>query len=164
LQDAARLVDDAVEHVRNLSQDLRPTVLDDLGLLPALVSSFGRYTADTGIRVTFEHRGIERQRFMTDVETAAYRIVQEALTNVARHAETKSVHVRAWADEKQLGVSVEDSGKGFDVEAALLRSRTRGLAGMRERAALLQGQLTVDSIPGAGCRITAELPLAGGTI
>jgi PAS domain S-box-containing protein len=162
LRAANQLVDDAIEHVRELSQNLRPAVLDDLGLLPALVSYFGRYTHQTGVRVIFEHRGIERQRFPSDVETAAYRIVQEALTNVARHARVESASVRAWADSSQLGVQVEDEGPGFDAVRALARGGTAGLAGMRERAALLRGQLTVDSAPGRGCRVTGELPTGDG--
>jgi PAS domain S-box-containing protein len=159
LQEVNQLLDEATVRVRELSQSLRPSVLDDLGLLPALASHFTRYTRDTGVRVEFEHEGIDRRRFAPDAETAAYRIVQEALTNAARHAQVRSVRVRAWADVDHLGVQIEDEGPGFDAEAALARGRTRGLAGMRERAALLNGSLTVDAQPGRGCRITAEFPI-----
>jgi PAS domain S-box-containing protein len=155
------LIDEAIERVRELSQNLRPTVLDDLGLLPALISSFGRYGRQTGIHVVFEHSGIEGRRFDSEIETAAYRIVQEALTNVARHAQVKTVRVRAWSDERVLGVRVEDDGSGFDIGHILGKDKSQGLAGMRERAALLHGVLTVDSTPGRGCRVTGELPLEG---
>jgi signal transduction histidine kinase len=130
-----------------------------LGLLPALLWHFDRYTAQTNMRVTFKHSGLQRRRFAPEVETAAYRIVQEALTNVVRHAGVSEVTVRLWADQDRLGVQIEDRGTGFDPEAALATSATTGLAGMRERAVLLGGQLMVESAPGAGTHLTAELPL-----
>jgi len=159
LEEVEQLVDEAMEHVRELSQNLRPTVLDDLGLLAALLSYFSRYTRQNGIRVQFEHEGIERRRFAADVETAAYRIVQEALTNAARHANVEEVEVRAWADADRIWVQIEDRGDGFDTDAVLAAGRTRGLAGMRERASLLHGSLHVESTPGQGARITGELPI-----
>jgi PAS domain S-box-containing protein len=158
LREVDQLVDEAVEHVRNLSQDLRPSVLDDLGLLPALLSFFGRYTHQTKIRVQFEQRGLERRRFPVEVETAAYRIVQEALSNAGRHSGAKVVHVRTTADATQITIAIEDAGVGFESELAMAAGRTRGLAGMRERASLLHGTLNVESSPGRGCRVTGTLP------
>jgi two-component system, NarL family, sensor histidine kinase UhpB len=157
------LIDEAIGRVRELSQNLRPAVLDDLGLLPALISTFGRYTRQTGVHVALEHSGIERRRFDSEIETAAYRIVQEALTNVARYASVKTVRVHAWADQRVLRIEIEDDGTGFDIDSVLLQEKTQGLAGMRERAALLRGVLTVDSAPGRGCRVTGELPIGEGT-
>jgi signal transduction histidine kinase len=147
--------------VDNLSLDLRPAILDDLGLLPALLWHFERYTAQTNVCVTFRHSGLEGRRFASEVETAAYRIVQEALTNVARHADVSEVMVRAWADQDVLAVQIEDQGAGFDLEATLAAGETTGLAGMRDRAVLLGGKLTVESAPGTGTRVTAEFPLDG---
>jgi signal transduction histidine kinase len=144
--------------VRQLSLDLRPAILDDLGLLPALLWHFDRYQ-DQGVRVTFKHSGIEGRRFGSTLETAAYRIIQEALTNVARHACVCDVIVRAWTNSETLGVQIEDHGKGFDIELALAGSKTSGLTGMRERATLLEGQFIIESRPGAGTHITAEFPL-----
>ncbi len=158
LGEAQALVNELMALVRDLSLDLRPAMLDDLGLLPTLLWHFERYTAQTSVCVTFKHSGLEG-RFAPEVETAAYRIVQEALTNVARHAGVSEVTVRLWADQDTLGVQIEDQGTGFDPEAALAASATTGLAGMRERAVLLGGQLTVESAPGAGTHVTAELPL-----
>ncbi|MBC8446936.1 MAG: PAS domain S-box protein [Chloroflexi bacterium] len=158
LGEAQALVSELMARVRDLSLDLRPAMLDDLGLLPALLWHFERYAAQTNVRVTFEHHGLEG-RFAPEVETAAYRIVQEALTNVARHAGVSEVMVRLWANQDTLGVQIEDQGTGFDPEAALASGATNGLAGMRERPVLLGGQLTVESAPGAGTRVTAELPL-----
>ncbi len=160
LDDAQRLVNDLIRQVREMSLDLRPAMLDDLGLLPTLVWHFERYTTRTGVRVTFEHAGLER-RFQPEVETAAYRIVQEALTNVARHAGVPEVAVRVWAGEEVLNLQVEDRGKGFDTLAA---RPSGGLTGMRERATLLGGNLAVESAAGAGTRVTAEFPLRVGPL
>jgi len=159
LAEAEQLVEEATQRVRELSQQLRPAVLDDLGLLPALVSHLGTFTRQTSIRVDFEHHGVERRRFGPDLETAAYRIVQEALTNVARHARVKDVKVQAWAEDGLLCLLVEDHGAGFDGTHAAGGSAIRGIGGMRERAALLGGRVTLESTPGQGCKLTAELPI-----
>jgi PAS domain S-box-containing protein len=160
LTDVHKLVNDLLTRVRNLSLDLRPGMLDDLGLLPALLWLFGRYTSQTNVRVAFEHSGLDR-RFSPEVETAAYRIVQEALTNVARHAGVFEVMVRAWADSTAVTVQVIDAGAGFDPDHALHGGTTGGVTGMRERALLLGGQLTIESASGTGTRLSAELPLPG---
>jgi signal transduction histidine kinase len=93
------------------------------------------------------------------VETAAYRIVQEALTNIARHADVREAQVEIWADDESLGIQVEDQGRGFDVAAVLESGMAHGLGGMKERIALLGGELTLDAKPGIGTRLFAELPL-----
>jgi len=160
LDEAQALVNELMARVRELSLDLRPMMLDDLGLLPALRWHFERYTTQTNVHVIFKHTGLEGQRFAPAVETAAYRIVQEALTNVARHAEVSEVTARLWADQDTLGVQAEDRGAGFDAEAALAKGTSSGLSGMQERVALLGGQLTIESAPGTGTRVTAEFPLA----
>jgi len=159
LKEVRALVDGLIARVRDVSLDLRPAMLDDFGVLTALSWLFGHYTAQTGIAVAFKHRALQ-QRFTAEQETAVYRIVQEALTNVARHAGVGSVNVDAWADGDTLGVSITDQGAGFDVDAVLANGMTGGLAGLRERAMLLGGRLTVESKPGAGTRLIAELPLS----
>ncbi|MDE3091110.1 MAG: sensor histidine kinase, partial [Chloroflexota bacterium] len=161
LRNAQALVGELVRKVRDLSLDLRPAMLDDLGLLPALGWYLERYTAQTRVQVTFKHTGVERRRFAPAVETAAYRIVQEALTNVARHAGVGAATVRLWANPDMLGVQIEDQGKGFDSAATLAQGETSGLTGMRERTILLGGDLTIESAPERGTRLTAELPLSG---
>ena len=154
------IVDVLLERIRSLSFDLRPAALDELGLLPALVVLLERYTRQTAIQVTFKHEGLDG-RFEPEVETSAYRLIQEALTNVARHADTRSVTVRVWANAEILSLQVEDQGRGFDSEAAMASTASGGLTGMRERVALLSGQLAIESTPSAGTQITAELPLRG---
>jgi two-component system sensor histidine kinase UhpB len=152
---AARLL----ERVKDLSLDLRPPMLDDLGLVPTLLWHFQRYRAQTGIEVRFHHRGANR-RFPPPTEISAFRIIQEALTNVARHAGAADVDVEVWADDPRLVLRVEDEGSGFDPEAP--SGLSSGLTGMRERARLVGGTLTLETRLGAGTRIEAELPLPDG--
>jgi signal transduction histidine kinase len=160
LGQAQALVQELLERIRALSLDLRPSILDDLGVLPALLDNVERYMSQTKIRVHLEHSGLDR-RFAPETETGVYRIVQEALTNVARHGHVDEVTVRLWATDDVLGVQVEDHGAGFDPDAVLGAGRGGGLAGLRERAALLNGHLTVETHPGRGVRLTAEVPLNG---
>jgi GAF domain-containing protein len=160
LGQAQALVQELLERIRALSLDLRPSILDDLGVLPALLGHIERYMSQTKIRVHLEHSGLDR-RFAPETETGVYRIVQEALTNVARHGHVDEVTVRLWATDDVLGVQVEDHGAGFDPDAVLGTGRSGGLAGLRERAALLNGHLTVETHPGRGVRLTAEVPLNG---
>jgi PAS domain S-box-containing protein len=154
---AQGVVDEILEKVRALSSDLRPAALDHLGLIPALITLFERFSAQTRVTVEFKHEGAEG-RFAPEVETTAYRIVQEALTNVARHADVDQATVRIWSTDGRLHVQIDDRGCGFDPEAVLSVPLTGGLTGMQERVALLAGTLTIESRPGAGAQITAELP------
>ncbi len=159
LGEAQAIATDLMARVRDLSLDLRPAMLDDLGLVQALLWHFERYTSQTHVHVSFKHSGLERRRFGPEVETAVYRLVQEALTNVARHAGVDHVTVRLWTDQDALGLQIEDQGCGFDPKAALLAGSTGGLSGIRERATLVGGHLTIESDPGAGTRVVAEIPL-----
>ncbi len=160
LDQARTLVNDLMARVRKLSLDLRPAMLDDLGLLPTLLWHFEHYSAQTQIRVNFKHSGLEKRRFTPEVETSAYRLVQEALTNIARHARVDEAMVRISTHQNTLLIEIEDKGAGFDVESVLAASATSGLAGMRERAVLLGGRLAVDSRTGTGTRLIAELSIA----
>lgn len=153
------VVGELIDHVNALSLDLRPPMLDDLGLLPALLWFIDRYTSRMNVTVAFQHDGLQNKRFTPAVETAVYRLVQEALTNIARHAKVDTAMVRIMVSEIYLELSVEDRGAGFDVQAAFERSDALGLTGMRERVRLLDGDLKVDSTPGVGTRIFIRLPL-----
>lgn len=159
LDEAQALVNEMMTRISELSLNLRPPILDDLGLLPTLLQYFKRYTTQSQIRVSFRHTGIER-RFSREVETASYRIIQEALTNIARHTSVQDAFVHVWADEEALRILVEDRGEGFVHEAALGLGDRVGLAGMHEWAALLGGRLTVISSPQEGTRVMAQLPIA----
>jgi signal transduction histidine kinase len=158
LNQAVELINNLMGRMRNLSLQLRPQMLDDLGLLVALDWHFQRYTKQTKIRVDFLHTPVS-QRLPVILETAIFRIVQEALTNVARHAHVPQVTVRLWIDLERIGVQVADEGPGFDVAAALAARASTGLAGMRERAELIGGEFTLESNLGHGTRLTVELPL-----
>jgi signal transduction histidine kinase len=158
LDEAISLINDLMERVRQLSINLRPQMLDDLGLLTALDWNFKRYFKQTGIRVLFKHTPLT-ERLPTQLETAVFRIVQEALTNVARHAGVKEVTVRLWKNAERVGVQVEDLGGGFDAEGTQAKRASTGLSAMRERAELLGGEFTLESAKGSGTRVTVELPL-----
>jgi len=157
LGEAREALRELMARVRSMSLELRPTMLDDLGLLPTLLWHFKRYTAQTSVQVHFKHRGLRRD-LPQDIITAAYRIVQEALTNVARYAHVTEVMVCVRAEYDALVVEVEDQGVGFDPDKVAPASM--GLNGMRERALSLKGKLLVQSTPGEGTCVIAELPLA----
>src|SRR6202162_2800898 len=131
-EQARAMVDDLLATVRRLSFDLRPADLDQLGLLPAILALFERYTAQNGVLVNFMYQGVEG-RFASQVETAAYRVIQEALTNAARYAGVAGVTVRVWADADKLNLQIEDRGCGFDPDTVLKAPRSSGLIGMQER-------------------------------
>ena len=160
LQEAQTLVRELSSKVRNISLDLRPSMLDDLGLLPALLWHFDRYTSQTNVAVKFRHEGMD-VRFRPEVETAAYRIIQEALTNVARYAGVKEVEVIMMTHQDTLHIKVEDKGTGFLPEQILGRKSSAGLTGIYERLSLLNGKLMIDSFPEKGTLLTIDIPLRG---
>ncbi|HEX9818288.1 MAG TPA: PAS domain-containing protein [Methylomirabilota bacterium] len=152
----------ALAEVRRLAWGLRPSVLDDLGLAAALE----RYTDDfgrtRGLAVELETAGLEEGRMPAGVEIALYRIMQEALSNVARHAGARRVRVRLQRRAATVAMAVEDDGRGFDPRqppAPPTAARGLGIHTMRERAAVLRGALTIDSAPGRGTRVAVEIPL-----
>lgn len=157
LEEIQKTVSDVIGQVRELSLNLRPSMLDDMGLLPTLHWHIDRYQSQTGIRVNLQCADLS-ERFPPEIETAAYRIIQEALTNVARYAQVMEVFVGLVVQEKALWVEVLDKGKGFDSSADLDRP-TSGLGGMRERASLVGGYLTVRTFINQGTQILAALPL-----
>jgi len=161
-QQAQSLLGELIDRVSRLTLDLRPPMLDDLGLLPALLWHFESFTRQTDIRVDFKHSGVEGKRFAREIETAGYRIVQESLTNIARHAVVKQASVRLTVDRGMMKIGITDRGDGFDVERALAAGG--GLSGMRERLRLLGGGFTVESAPGKGTRLEAKIPLKEETV
>ena len=157
---ARELAAELLQRVHDLSLDLRPAMLDDLGLEPALLWLAERYTAQTGVEVSLACSGLDT-RLNPQVETAAYRIVQEALTNVARHAGAKHAAVDCSVVDATLRVEVADRGFGFDVEAVPVGASS-GLVGMEERARSTGGRLWARSAAGLGTTVVAELPLSEG--
>jgi two-component system sensor histidine kinase UhpB len=158
MADLRALTAETLEGVRRMALELRPTMLDDLGLVAA-VEAFGRqFSHRTGIPV--DVRMTRRpERLPPEVELVAFRVIQEALSNVARHSGASRAEVRLGANAGLLTVSVADDGQGFETESALdSRQRSLGLFGMRERAALVNGRLSLDSAPGRGTRVRLEIP------
>ncbi len=149
------LVVQALQDVRSLAVELRPSALDDFGLVPALERLAGTFHERSGVRTVVESS--LSSRLPADVETVLYRLVQEALTNVVKHAGAESVSIVLARRSGGVRAVVEDDGRGF--AAGEVRDDALGLVGMRERLALLGGTLTVESTPGAGTALVAFVPI-----
>jgi signal transduction histidine kinase len=158
LQESQSLVLTLMGQIRELSLRLRPTMLDDMGLLPTLLWHFDKYGNQTGVPVNFNHSGMDR-RFSPEMETAVYRIIQEALTNVARYSKADQIKVECLVQGGFLKIMIQDNGRGFDLLQVLRDGKTFGLMGMRERANLLGGRLEIVSSPGNGTQVLAIFPL-----
>jgi len=161
LTEASSLAEQTLEQVRELSLDLRPTMLDDFGLVSALRWYLDRYAKRLDIEVAFEAIDLE-DRLPAEMETALYRVAQEALTNVARHAQANKVHLRVERKEASVAALIEDDGRGFEVEKmgdSQAPERGIGLLGIRERVTFLGGNFDIQSRPGEGTRLTIEIPV-----
>lgn len=158
MADLRALTSEALEGVRRMALELRPTMLDDLGLVAAVEAFARQFGQRTGIPV--EVRVARRpDRLPPEVELVAFRVIQEALSNVARHSGASRAEVGLSAGPELLVVTVADDGRGFDLTPALdSRERSLGLFGMRERAALVGGRLRIDSRPARGTRVHLEVP------
>jgi signal transduction histidine kinase len=151
-----------LEEVQDLALRLRPRLLDDLGLVAALRHDLGEFRDRYQMLVDLQVVGLEDGRLPARVETALYRIAQQALVNVARHSHAQSVGVLLEDRGSLVVLIVEDDGIGFDVEEVMgshVLQTNLGLYGMRERASLLGGRLTVESTLGVGTSVFAEIPL-----
>jgi signal transduction histidine kinase len=158
LERAQTLAMGLLKKVRRMSLELRPAILDDMGLHPALAWLFKDYGVQTGQDVHFEYSGLDK-RFPTQMEITVYRIVQEALTNIIRHAENKAVFVNIWVDENTLNLQITDQGRGFNPAIILTKATSSGLSGMRERTRLLGGEMVVESSTGIGTTLSVRLPI-----
>jgi signal transduction histidine kinase len=158
-----RLVEKSVDIVHRFARELRPTVLDDLGLIPALHSFMKSFTTRTGVRINLTAFAAVEQ-LDTTKRTVLFRIAQEALTNVARHAHASRVEVSIEKLPDSVCMKIRDDGKSFDVERALHSngSKRLGLLGMRERLEMVGGSFGVASAPGIGTTIQAQIPLING--
>ncbi|HYH68529.1 MAG TPA: PAS domain S-box protein [Urbifossiella sp.] len=160
LDDVRRLADEVGRELHGLAVRLRPTALDDLGLAAALSALVTVWGQQSGVRAEVQVTGLEAGRLPAEVETALYRVVQEALTNVAKHTQAAAVAVTIGVTDGAAAAVVEDDGAGFEPEGA--GTGRLGLVGMRERLALVGGTLEVESSPGGGTTVIARVPLAGG--
>jgi signal transduction histidine kinase len=162
LRDCMKLVDEAIGNVRQMSQLLRPTILDDFGLEAGVRWLADGFSARTGIDVDFQSN--YAGRLLDETETHLFRIAQEALTNIARHAAAKHVRVRLESNSGNICLSIQDDGKGLPptpppAMATARRPASLGMSGMRARARSAGGDLTVHSRPGEGVLIEVRLPL-----
>jgi signal transduction histidine kinase len=157
----SQLTDTMIDHVRRIATALRPGVLDDLGLVAALEWQASDFEARTATLCTV-HSSVARTHFEPQISTAVFRIFQEALTNVARHAHAHAVSVCVNEQDGRLRFELQDDGTGVDDEL-VLRSSSLGLLGMRERARSLGGTLIVSGRVGHGTRIVLELPLGAAS-
>jgi signal transduction histidine kinase len=159
---ATQLVDGMIVTLRRIASDLRPRTLDDLGLTAALEWQAQEFESRTGIhcRIT-----LPQEPLVLDAErsTAVFRIFQESLTNVARHAHATRVEARLERAVNDLFFQVRDDGMGFDAEEVKTR-KSLGLVGMQERALLLHGELKVEGVPSAGTTLTLRIPLPPATL
>jgi PAS domain S-box-containing protein len=155
-----RLVEKSVDVVHRFARELRPTVLDDLGLIPALHAFMKGFRVETGIRVSLSVFAAVEQ-VNGDKRTVIYRVAQEALSNVARHAQASQVDVVIQKLDRAVCMKIKDNGKGFPRERVLhSRKKDRlGLLGMRERLEMVGGSFTVRSAPGKGTTVQAQIPL-----
>ncbi|GAB4563322.1 MAG: HAMP domain-containing protein [Anaerolineae bacterium] len=163
LQDLRELLANTLERVRGLAFDLRPSVLDDMGLVAALRRYGQQCQQRYGFRVDVSAVGIDQVRLRPEAETSIYRIVQEALTNAAKYASCTQVDVLLQERDDQLVVIIEDNGCGFDVERVLAEQvgrRSLGLYGMQERVELLGGTIDIESEAGQGTSIYLRFPMS----
>ncbi|MEC0271739.1 MULTISPECIES: sensor histidine kinase [Peribacillus] len=150
------MVRNALYEVRRIIYDLRPMALDDLGLVPTL-RKYLQTTEDynNGVNLNFVNLG-QVKRLPSDMEVALFRLVQEAVQNSLKHADPKQVQVKLSISKEMVTVVVKDDGKGFD--SSIQKEGSFGLVGMRERVELLEGEMTIDSQPGAGTLVFIQIP------
>jgi signal transduction histidine kinase len=160
-----RMVEKSVDIVHRFARELRPMVLDDLGLIPALHSFMKGFTKRTGIHIRFTTFTSGRINQLNNAtRTVFYRVAQEALTNVARHAHASRVDLSIQKLPRAVGLTIKDNGKSFQVDRVLHAKKNKrlGLLGMRERVEMVGGSLRVESAPGQGTTIRAEIPFTNG--
>ena len=149
--------------IRELSLNLHPPILDNHGLLGALRWYCNHYSTQTQIQVAFKYTGLQR-RLHPEIELTCYRVIQEALTNIARYAQINAADVRVSVNKTRIKLAIDDEGIGFNVEAVQSKNATFGLTGMGERVALLGGKIKVVSSPGHGTSISVDIPVADGFV
>jgi len=156
-----QLVEESVNIVHRFARELRPTVLDDLGLIPALHTFMKSFREQTGIRVSLSAFAAVEQ-VNGDKRTALYRVAQESLTNIARHAQASRADVKIQKLDGAVCMKIKDNGKGFQTGRVLHAKKNKrlGLLGMRERLEMVGGNITIESAPGKGTTILAQIPLA----
>ena len=160
LQELETIAEQTIENLRRTTRALRPVYLEDLGLVTALEMLTRETESASNVKVTFQKQGSEK-RLAAPVELALYRMAQEALNNVARHAQASQAELGIYFDQDKIEVRVSDNGIGFEAPntpADFAPSGHFGLLGMYERADLIGARLTIHSTPGKGTHLTIQLP------
>ena len=161
IDDMKNLLDSVMKEAREISYNLMPSVLEDFGLSPALQLLSEQFANRTNVKVQFQAHGIT-DRLDPNLEIGIYRIAQESLNNVSKHAEATEVNLQIIRHSNGIRLVIEDNGKGLTTQPGLLRATGKGgmgLPGMRERASSFGGVLTIDSTPNNGTLIAVEVPL-----
>lgn len=161
LNETVQHIDETIRIMRRIATDLRPEILDSLGLEAAVEWQAQEFESRTGIRCNVLKQSNDKPIFDKDVSIAAYRIVQEALTNVARHAQATEAHITYVADDERLFIEIQDNGIGMPAESNLTR-KSLGLRGMSERARHVHGAVSIQGRPGKGTSVTLEIALKTG--
>ncbi len=160
LKETSLLVDSLLDKVHEMSLELRPSMLDDLGLIPALRWYINKYKKRSNIEVMFETIHM-KERLIQEMETALFRVIQEALTNIIKHAKATEVHIHLEQKKSKIIVIIRDNGKGFQYDKVAHRKpdkRGMGLIGIRERIFLLGGKFDIKSQPGQGTCLSITIP------
>jgi signal transduction histidine kinase len=162
LTDLRQQVEQTLTEVHDLSVSLRPSVLDDVGLVPALERHCRTFAARLGVAAHVAEMGVNGQRLPAEVELTLYRVAQEALTNAVRHGQATRIHVLLQRSPGSVLATIQDNGSGFDAtdwQKRCLEGNHLGLLGIEERVTLLRGEFCVESAPGKGTTVYAEIPI-----
>ncbi len=165
ISNTQRLVEKSVAAVHRFARELRPAMLDDLGLVPALLAFMKEFGKRTGLQIRFTAMTADKIEKLDNVKrTMLYRVAQEALTNVTKHAQASLVKVSIRTQSGGIFMEISDNGKSFDVNRALSvrRRGALGILGMRERVEMLDGTFAIESIPGKGTAVCVQIPLRNG--
>ena len=161
VSEMSRTLQESIKAVRDVSYDLRPPVLDEMGLVETLVQYCNDFSENNGINVDFHSAGINKLKLDFDTEINLYRLIQESLTNIKKHADADHVTIRLVAAFPNIILRIEDDGKGFDVQrrlAAITKEKRMGIRSMEQRAKLLEGEMEIQSKPMQGTKISITLP------
>ena len=156
IDDTISLLNEMVKSIRRISQELRPSILDNLGLSAAIEWFTSEFEKRTGIKCTFENKLLDDSNLTNNVKTALFRICQESLTNVMRHSQATAVDCTLQRMHNKIVLDIHDNGKGFDITQ---KNKSFGLLGMQERASMINGNLKIESAPNKGTTIHAEIEL-----
>ena len=157
LREMTSLLDAAVQTIRKIASELRPSILDDLGIVAALEWQTREFEKRFGTPVHFQS-SISQLQIDPNIATGLFRLYQESLTNVARHAQASLVKAELKIEDSHITLTVNDNGKGFDLNASETQ-KTLGLLGMKERVLMMSGNLHINSSPGKGTKVTITVPI-----